>query len=685
MTKYLIHRAPEPLLRPPEAGWKRVCAAGLLVAAVAAAYAGSFRGPFLFDDLNSIVDNPSIRQLWSLQVLTAPPSARTTVGRPVVNISLAVNYAIGGLNVWGYHAVNILLHSLAALTLYGLVRRTLLLPSLADRFGRAATGLAFAVALLWAIHPLQTESVTYMIQRAESIVGLFYLLTFYCLVRGATAARGGAWYAAAVAACGLGMASKEVMVSAPLVALLYDRTFLCGSFKAALRRRWGLYLALAGTWAILGVTVWLSLGRGGSAGFNMGMSMWSYLRTQFGCIVHYVRLVFWPHPLVLDYGVVTADKPMDIVPYAIAIGLLITATITGIRRRPKWGFLGAWFFAILAPSSSFIPLVGQVEAEHRMYLPLAGVVGLVVLGAFAAMDALRRRAAQSEAADKAAWSPAGVVAPGEAEGKAASPAGRAAAWALLLAVAAALGWCTHERNRDYRSALAIWKAAAEDCPGNVRALSTYGGELVETDPDDAIAYTSRAIEMKPRYAKPYVNRGMALEKKGQLDAAIRDYDKAIALAPEDPIAYNNRGNAYTGKGLCDEAIGDFDKALSLNPDYAEAYSNRAVARNRMGLHDAAAEDCDKAISLKPDYALAYNNRGLARKGKQQYGEAVRDFDTAIRLDPACAPAYNNRAVAHYYMKAYDKAWADVRACRKLGNPPSPSFVEALTRDSGRSK
>ena len=229
------------------------------------------------------------------------------------------------------------------------MRWTLLLPPLAARFGPASTGLALAVALVWALHPLQTNSVTYIVQRAEALVGLFYLLTLYCFVRGATSARGSAWYAAAVAACALGMASKEVMVSAPLVALLYDRLFISGSFKEGLRRRWGWYLALAATWAILGLLVYLSLGRGGSAGFGLGMTAWEYARTQFGCIIHYLRLAFWPSPLVLDYGTGTVSEAADIVPYAIGVVLLLAATAVALARRPRWGFLGVWFFAILAP------------------------------------------------------------------------------------------------------------------------------------------------------------------------------------------------------------------------------------------------------------------------------------------------------------------------------------------------
>ena len=631
--------------------WRVWAAAGLLVLAVMAAYGNSFHGPFIFDDANSIVENTSIRQLWSPQVLTAPPEALTAVGRPVLNLSLAINYAIGGLNVWGYHAVNLAIHILAALALFGLVRRTLLLPTVSDRFGPASTGLALAVALVWALHPLQTESVTYIIQRAEAIVGLFYLLTFYCFVRGVTSARGfdlahpalsivegrgWVWYAAAAGACALGMASKEIMVSAPLVALLYDRIFISGSFKESLRRRWGWYLVLASTWAILGLLVYLSLGRGGSAGFNLGMTVWEYARTQFGCIIHYLRLSFWPSPLVLDYGTGTVSQAADIVPYAIGVGLLLAATAVALALRPKWGFLGVWFFVILAPSSSIVPLVGQTEAEHRMYLPLGAVVTLVVLAAYTALESLGRRSAKADSA-----APRGL-----------SPPGRAVAGALLLAVAAALGWGTYQRNEVYQSALAICKNTVEKCPLNYRT---------------------------------YNNRGLAYADMGQYDAAIKDYDKAIELKSDYAVAYNNRGIAYADMGQYDVAIKDYDKAIELKSDDYDVYYNRGNALNGKGQYDAAIKDYDKAIELKSDFAEAYNNRGAAFGRKGQYDAAIKDLDKAIELKPYYAVAYNNRAGAHCLTKAYDKAWADVKMCRKLGGTPNPKLIEELTRVSGRSE
>ncbi len=212
----------------------------MLIAAGIWAYHSSFQGPFIFDDVHSIPLNPYIRHLWPIrEVLTAPRNCSVN-GRPTVCLTLALNYAWSGLNVWGYHAFNLAVHLLSALVLFGILRRTLDGEKLRDQFGGAAVGLAAAIALLWEIHPLQTESVTYIVQRTELLMGLFLLLTLYCTLRGACSVRPGAWYLAAVAACAFGMGSKEVMVSAPLLVLLYDRVFLASSFRELWQRRAGL-------------------------------------------------------------------------------------------------------------------------------------------------------------------------------------------------------------------------------------------------------------------------------------------------------------------------------------------------------------------------------------------------------------------------------------------------------------
>ncbi|MHC4446834.1 MAG: glycosyltransferase family protein, partial [Planctomycetota bacterium] len=357
--------------RPPIWPLAAIVAAGVLV------YLNSFQGVFVFDDHGQIVDNQKIRSfdhLWG--------------NRPLVRLSLAVNYHFGELNVWGYHLVNLVIHLLAGLTLYGIVRRVLLLEPFRRSCAQSAHWFALIIALVWVVHPLQTESVTYIIQRAESMMGLFYLLTIYCVLRGSTAPRPPVWYAAAVLACALGMASKPVMVTAPIVALLFDWAILSGSIRRTLRRRWPLYAGLASTWVLLVATGTTELilspdsSKRPTAGFGyVGCTPLEYALTQPGVILRYLRLAIWPHPLCLDYGWPIARAAGNVLlPGVLIVTMAGVSVWSFLARKQAWiGFLGLSFFLILSPTSSIVPFA-HPAFEHRMYLPLAAVVTVLVFG-----------------------------------------------------------------------------------------------------------------------------------------------------------------------------------------------------------------------------------------------------------------------------------------------------------------
>lgn len=388
----------DPLPEPPTTTklgtpwWGILCILG----AAGLAYHNSLHGPFVFDDASSIVTNPTLRSLWPLPGALSPPITNVTAqGRPILNLSLAINHAIGGTTVEGYHVVNLIIHTLAGLTLFGIVRRTLGFSRAVARTPVGRTGgpmmVALTIAVLWTVHPLQTESVTYVIQRAESLVGLFYLLTFYGFVRAvgqvSEPSREGdqpplksgstLWLTLTVLACLLGMATKEVMATAPLMVLFFDRSFFAGTFVEAWRRRRRFYVALASTWVLLAWLVAQTGGnRGGSVGFGVGINWWEYWLTQFTAVAHYLWLSLWPHPLVFEYGGFWIHSFGEIALPMTIVFALLGATVVALWRRSPLGFLGAWFFGILAPTS-LAPGTTQMIVEHRMYLPLAAVIALV--------------------------------------------------------------------------------------------------------------------------------------------------------------------------------------------------------------------------------------------------------------------------------------------------------------------
>jgi tetratricopeptide (TPR) repeat protein len=641
------------IARPVASSRRSILLAGtLIVFAGLAAYHNSFKVPFVFDDVPAIVDNPTIRQLWPLWIPLSPPhdSGLPVSGRPLVNFSLALNYACGGTAVVGYHALNLALHLLAGLTLLGVVRRTLLQPVLRARFGAAALPLALVVAVLWTVHPLQTEAVTYVVQRAESLVGLFYLLTLYCFIRSAECnplgytSRGGpsrAWSILAVVACLLGMASKEVMVTAPLIVLLYDRTFVAGTFRDAWRRRWRFYTGLAATWLLLGYLMVGTGNRGGTAGFGLGITWWEYALTQVRAIVHYLRLAFWPHPLVFDYGgAVLAKGFAEIAPSAAILGALLAGTIIALRRWPVIGFAGTWFFAILAPTSSVVP-VADTMFEHRMYLPLVAVVALAVLGGFAL-------------------------------------AGRRSL-IVFAALAVGLGWATVRRNEDYRSDLALWSDTVAQRPGNVRAHYTLGSALFEAGRvPEALQQYEEALHLKPDSAETHINLGNALTRIGRPAEAVRHYEEALRLKPGAADAHANLGNALIRMGRMTEAIGHYEEALRIKPGSADAHNNLGNALAQSGRLDQAIRHYEAAIRLKPSLVDAYGNLGNALAQSGRPAEAVPYYENALRLKPDSAEVHCNFATALLQLERYPEAAGHYEAALR-SQPDNPTARQNLAR------
>jgi tetratricopeptide (TPR) repeat protein len=611
----------------------------LLIGAVVAAYHNSLTGPFILDDETSITQNSTI-QHWSTAL--QPPhdgsasGGRTVSGRPVVNLSFALNYAAGGFAVRGYHLVNLFIHLAATLTLFGVVRRTLAQPTLAARYGGKATPLAFVIALLWGLHPLQTAAVDYVVQRAESLMGLCYLLTFYAFIRGVEAKASRLWRALAVFACLCGMATKEVMVSAPLMILLYDRIFVAGSFAAAWRARRWLHLALGATWLVLAGLVLGSSTRGGTAGFGLGLSGWTYALTQFPAIAHYLRLAVWPSPLVLDYGGSLASPGMLRLALGVTLVLaLLAATLIGLYRRSAVGFIGAWFFAILAPTSSVIPLADTMF-EHRMYLPLVTVMTVMV---FALERALEKR---------------GLLA--------------------LVLLAAGFGLLTVQRNEDYRSVISIWRDTIAKRPDNARAHSVLGTVLLmQGRAAEATPELGEALRLKPDDALAHNNLGVALVQLGRVDEALVHYADAVRLDPHDGEFSHNFGDALLLAGRIDEAQAQYAQALRSRPDYADAQDNNlGGALLQRGQIPQAIALFEAALRARPNFAEAHGNLGNALAQTGRLAEAISHYEAALQAQPNDAETHFNLGNALFQSSRPKEAMAQYDAALRLKS----DFAEA---------
>lgn len=628
----------EPARHRARRGW----VAPLLLAVLAfVAYANSFRGPFVFDDVGSIPENASLRH-WDT-VLSPPAHGETVTGRPVLNATFALNYALGGEKVWGYHLVNLLIHLSAGLLLFGVVRRTLRRVRGKGRSERMPDLVAFAVAALWLAHPLQTEAVTYIVQRAESLMALIYLATLYTFVRATdgeggqdrAAAASGTWLGLSVGACALGMGAKEVMVSAPVIVWLYDRTFVAGTFLGAWRRRGWYYGGLAATWIILALEV-LSAGgdRGGSTGgFHLREAWLAHAVTQFHSVVTYVRLTAWPFPQAFDYQPIWPASALDVLPFALIVLALAGLIAIALRRNAPAGFAGIWFGAILAPTS-LVPAPTQLVAEHRMYLALAPVLAL---------------------AGAAMWRLAG---------RRSVPA--------LLAVAAVFAVLSLSRNRVYRSGVALWRDTVFRQPshgmahlflGNVlraqdrlaEAMAEY--ELaVELAPSaiafnacgslltymgrapEAVPMLDAAVTDHPKEPEYHYNFGLALAATGRMEDAVRQFEAAVKLKPDYDIAENNLGNALVQLHRPTEAARHFIAATRINPLNADAHYNLGTIWLQARQWDAAARELRRASVLTPNDADAHAMLGRALEAQGRPLEAIAEYEAAVRLKPSQAVA-----------------------------------------------
>ena len=620
-------------------------AAVLLTAAALAAWANSFRGPFIFDDLPAIVENATIRTLALSIVLAPPHTGQPANGRPLVNFSLALNWAITDGDVRGYHVLNLAIHTLAALALFGVVRRTLRSQPLAAKFADDAIPLAFALTAIWMLHPLQTESVTYISQRAESLAGLCLLLTLYGSIRGAESPAPMRWHALAVTTCLLGMAAKEVMYAAPLLVLLHDRTFIAGTFREVLRRRPWFYAGLASTWLLLAWLVKHAGTRGATAGFGLGVTPWHYLLTQCGALIHYVRLTFWPAPLVLDYGIATTKSLAEVWPQAALLLTLFGATLVALVRYPLWGFLGAWFFLLLAPTSSVLPLATQTVAEHRMYLPLAAIITAVVVGVW---HVLGRRS---------------VV--------------------VFVAIAIVFGALTARRNIDYNSAISIWQdniAKRPDSPrpyGELASALSNAGRIPE-----ALAAYETAVPLLPNYPKVHHNYGVALAAAGRLDEAAAQFELALAQAPTLADAHYELGNVRHEQGRNAEALASYQDAIRLRPDFALAHNNAANILTIFGRTDEALTHYAAAARADPNFPDAQYNWGNALAGVGRFAEALPHYESALRLAPTLVSAQENLGIALFNLGRYADAVRELEIAQGLA-PDSESIRTNLAAARAR--
>jgi len=557
--------------------------AALLAIGIGAAYSNSLSVGFEFDDVYLLTNNPSIRSLRNIPRFFYDPFTLTTVRenadlRPVLQITYALNHAISGLRPWSYHAVNMVLHLVAALLVFRIVR---------DHLWPGPALVPAAAALFFALAPLNSQTLDYMSARSALLCTTLYLAAFWCVLRRRQ------WPAALLHA--LALLTKAIAVTLPAVIVAYDFLYRdrarCPTVLGYVRDwRRVVRLVLAPVVLDLAYLLYrrLLLPPWVSETFHQSFTTpWLWFMSEWSAQLYYVRLFLWPDALSIDHDFPYAFSFFQARAW-LALCVIVAWIAVALRsaaRRPLVAFATVWFFITLAPESSFAPLA-EVVNDHRPYI--ASSLGLSVLLAWLIHEASSRLRERQQ--------PAFVL-----------------ACLVLCAVTIPI---TRHRNWQWQDSVRLWTDAAEKSPGNGRAWMNAGlalmarGQLAE-----ARRHFERARASNPGYAYVYMNISVLEAHEGHLDAALHAADEAVRLNPGLAPAHYYRGRVLEKLGRTEEAAAAYGQALAIDPRHLEA--SNALARltpNGASSAEALMQSGLDALyaQRKPEEAAAYFRKVLDR-------------------------------------------------------------------------
>lgn len=611
----------------------------VLAVCLAAAYGHALRAGFLMDDENSITANQSIRSLWPLGpvVWYGHQGGRTIDGRPLLNLSFAINRAILGPAPESFRLVNDAIHWVNAVLLQVLLWSLLGSATIPESLRSRRMGIALAASLIWLLHPVCVGAVTYIVQRAESLAACGVLAATNLAWGGISRKEGASRCLvplAVVSACAGGL--KETAIVIPLVTIILDRALAAGSWREVVRH-WPWHLAAAASWPVVVLMIAVWGGRGDSAGLSAEVSPWLYLLTQAKAIWIYLQRIAWPRILVFDHGYGLSTGLAESWPWFMASASLFAATCFGFMRYPR-AFCGPMlFFVLLGPTSSVIPVKTQTIAEHRLYLPAAALISWAVVG-FALL---------AEKCRMPAW-------------------GRCAA---VVLVAACLGARTFQLNGDYLDPAHLWSTSLQASPRNERALVSLAVQLIrkrQFSEAGRLLDEAEAIGTVPRVL--WLARSLSAKERGDFAEALRHCTVATRIAADDPLCHSEQSHLLWKLGRFDEAMESADRSLSLDPLFAPALVNRGNVWIDLGRLDRAEADFIRAVALEPWRTAGWVHLGILRQLQGRLDEAHAALQRAERCDPKNAKAAYNHG--NVLVAIGDDAAAIAAYGRAIRNDPS---------------
>jgi tetratricopeptide (TPR) repeat protein len=603
---------------------------GGLVVLVLLIYSSGMNGPFIFDDMSNIEYNPHIRLTeLSFDGLKKAAFDSPAGSRPVANVSFAFNYLLHDKSTFGYHLVNVLIHAAAGIFLYFFICVTLSTPALRSNF-QNTKWIAFISALIWLVHPLQTQSVTYLVQRMNSLAAMFYIMALFFYARGRLSQavkKRCLWFGASVLSGLLAFGSKQTAASLPVFIFLYEWYFFQDLSWPWFKRR---MLPLAGVLVLFGVLALVYLNFDPLETIMRGYDKRDFtpfqrVLTQLRVVIFYISLLIFPHPSRLnldrdfDVSLSIIDPITTLVCMAAVAALLLSAWRLAPRQR-LLSFCILWFLGNLVIESSIIGL--EIIFDHRTYLPSM----MVCLPAVAFLHPHLRPK----------WLGIGV----------------------LAAVVSVFSFWTHERNAVFRDQITIWADCAAKSPDKSRPHNNLGIFLKKKGKvKEAIAHFKTAVEIDPEYASAHINLGASYVRLRQHEKALAHFSEAIRLGHNIPEAHYSMGNVMALQGRSDEAREHYEKALEANSDYADAHLKLADILDRKGQTQEAVAHYREALRLNPDSHRAHNNLGATLAAQGHLEQAIDHFTRALQISPNDAEAHFNMGTARANQGRYQEAAA----------------------------
>jgi len=643
-------------------------------------YSNTLEVPFIFDDQARINENPYIRihELTIDNLVQASFNKKSSASRPLGNLSFALNYYFHQYKLPGYHVVNIIIHILTTLFLYLLIKTTLTTPVLSLKYDHP-DAIAFFTALMWLVHPLHTQSVTYIVQRLNSMAAMFYVLSFLLYAKGRISQIQHAtknnqiervsksntdtssnkqktvfsfqfpvsslYYLGAVMAWIMALGSKQNAAMLPFFIFLYEWYFFQNLDRNWLKRH--LKYAL-GVFLLIGLISLTYLGTSPLEKLksfkDFAYNEFTFMErglTQFRVVIYYLSLLVYPHPsrLNLDHDFPLSHSltdPITTLLCLIAIIGLIGLAVYIARKQRLLSFCIFWFFGNLVIESSVIPLA--IIYEHRTYLPSMFVCLLIVVLGYQHIKYKR----------------IGVL--------------------ILCTVISAYSYWTYQRNSAWSDLVVFWSDSVEKSPKKSRPHNNLGLALaIQGRRAEAIKHYSESLRINPNYFEAHNNMAIALREEGRTDEAIKHFFEALRIKPNNSKVHNNLGEALADQGKTADAINHFNIALHLNPKFVEVYNSLGFALIRMGKIDEAIAHFRKALQIDPGLIDTHVNLGGALTTLGKIEEAIVHFRKALQIKPDLPEVHINLGVALASSGKVEEAVAHFRKALQL----NPDNAEAL--------